>query len=144
MQNPRSRSLTLGLKLGSGFALLTLLTLCLGLFSLNRLSVLNRLGMTMSDNYINSANRSATLAIAIQDARRLEARLLLAETASDRAAYGADLAASFATVEKARNFYDPLIDPGKERSAHNTAEWRRPPAPEDTFPRPRALQSVSS
>jgi methyl-accepting chemotaxis protein len=115
MQSPRPRSLTLGLKLGGGFGVLTLLALCLGLFSLNRLSVLNELGMTMSDNYINSANRSATLAIAVQDTRRLEARLLLGETAADRAAYGADLAASFATVEKARRYYDPLIDEGKER-----------------------------
>ena len=115
MQSPRSRSLTLGLKLGGGFGVLTLLALCLGLFSLNRLSVLNDLGVAMGDNYIVSISRSAALAIAVQDTRRLEARLLLAVTPSDHATFAADLGSSLKAVEKARTDYEPLIDAGKER-----------------------------
>ena len=115
MQSPRSRSLTLGLKLGGGFGVLTFLALCLGLFSLNRLSVLNDLGVAMGDNYIVSISRSAALAIAVQDTRRLEARLLLAVTPPDHAAFAADLGASLKAVEKARTDYEPLIDAGKER-----------------------------
>ena len=120
MQSARPQFKTLGSKLGSGFAVLTLMTLCLGLFSLERLTTLNRLALTLSDDYVPSSGLLTAIATTIQDVRRLQAGALLAESPANRAAYLTEIAGDLKKAESLRQSYDPFIDPGAERERFDT------------------------
>ncbi len=120
MQSARPQFKTLGSKLGSGFAVLTLMTLCLGLFSLERLTTLNRLALRLSDDYVPSSGLLTAIATTIQDVRRLQAGALLAESPANRAAYLTEIAGDLKKAESLRQSYDPFIDPGAERERFDT------------------------
>jgi methyl-accepting chemotaxis protein len=106
----------LGLKLGSGFAALTLFAACLGGFAVNRMGAVDAANAVLSTDYLPSELAVGRLAVAVDGARRVQALSLLA---SSGAALGggtpAALNAAVGAVKAARAQYDPLIDAGEER-----------------------------
>ncbi len=110
------RRLGLGAKLGAGFAMLTLLSAMLGGFALNRMGAVDGVTWNISDNYLTGGSAAASLALAVDDARRFESRYLLAATGSaDDQVTLRKLQGALAIVDGARQKYDPMIDAGQER-----------------------------
>ncbi|MGI4744517.1 MAG: methyl-accepting chemotaxis protein [Janthinobacterium lividum] len=112
--------LTLGLKMGAGFAVLTILAIALGSFALNRMGMMNNATVIIRDNYLPSTMYSGRLGIALGEVRRNEARLLICTTADECAVTRQKLANASTGVEKIRLAYDSIIDPGKQRDSFTT------------------------
>ena len=113
-------SLSLGTKLGAGFAVLTLVTALLGIFALSRMSAMNDSARIIRDNSLASTAQSGQLAVALMDARRGEIRMILAATDADREAASSRILAAIASVDQRRADYDKLVDPGEERNRYTS------------------------
>ena len=106
----------LALKLGSGFAALTLFSACLGAFAVNRMGAVDAANAILAADYLPSELAVGRLAVAVDDVRRVQALSLLASR--DAASSGEALMALNAAIDAvhvARANYDPLIDAGEER-----------------------------
>ncbi len=111
--------LGLAFKLGAGFTVLTLFSVLLGGFAVNRMSAVDAASSEVSDNYLPSGVHLAHLALAIDDIRRLQARSLLASAGSTYAKdSSAALQDGIKEVKAAREAYEPLIDAGEERERY--------------------------
>ncbi|WP_419730727.1 hypothetical protein [Lichenicola sp.] len=79
--NPNvGRSLSIGIKLGAGFAALTRVTALLGVFALSRMGAMNDTAGIIRANPLASAAQSGLLAVALMDARRAELRMVFARS----------------------------------------------------------------
>jgi methyl-accepting chemotaxis protein len=113
------RRLGLGAKLGAGFAALTLLSVLLGLFAINRMSAVDAASSEIGTNYLPSTLDAARLALALDDAQRLQLHYVFAGPA-DANEDLAKLQAGINRVNAARQEYDPLIDAGEERQRYSS------------------------
>ena len=115
----RPRSLSLGVKLGAGFAVLTALSVMLGLFSLQRLGVTNSAVAVIRDNYLPSTQAVAGLELALQEVRSDESKLAMTAGDQDRAEIAASLQSAMATLAQRRTDYEHMMDSGEERQHYN-------------------------
>ena len=115
----RPRSLSLGVKLGAGFAVLTALSVMLGLFSLQRLSVTNSAVAMIRDNYLPSTVAVAGIELALQEVRNDESKLATATGDQDRAAIAASLQDAVALLTQRRASFEHLMDSGEERQRYS-------------------------
>ena len=111
----RRRALSLGVKLGGGFAVLTVLSVMLGLFSLERLGRTNSAVVVIRDHYLPSTLAAAGLELALQDVHCSETQMMTAASDAQRAAVTASLRSAIAALSQRRASYDHAIDPGGER-----------------------------
>ncbi len=111
----RPRALSLGAKLGAGFAVLTVLSVMLGSFSLERLGRTNSAVVVIRDHYLPSTLKAAGLELALQDVHRSETQMMMAASDAERAAVTASLRSTIAALSQRRASYDPAIEPGEER-----------------------------
>jgi methyl-accepting chemotaxis protein len=91
-----------------------LLTLLVGLVAINRLSAVNDRAADIRDNWLPSASVLGKLLDALQDYRVYEARVIVAETDTERQTANSELAGRLQTVEQQRAAYQPLITAGTE------------------------------
>ncbi len=119
------QNLTIRSKVLTAFASVLVVTIILGVFAMNRLSVVNDGAMTVSNNYLVSANSLGGLVANATRYRQLQAAYILT---SDRALKD-NLAQSMVTalegVDKGWATYAPTIDPGYERGIAEKfhSEW---------------------
>ncbi len=111
----RQRSVGLGAKLSGGFAVLTVLSVMLGLFSLERLARTNSAVVAIRDHYLPSTLKAAGLELALQNVYRAESQMMMAASDDERAAVTKSLRGAIATLGQQRAGYDPAIDRGEER-----------------------------
>jgi methyl-accepting chemotaxis protein len=108
-------------KLGSGFALVLLITVGLGLFAIERMGVMGSKSEEIRTNYLPSVVGDSRL---VRDGLRLSNAILLVDPADTRWTPAAldDLSAEF---EAARKDFTPLIDPGAEAERFRVidAQW---------------------
>lgn len=116
------RALSLGAKLGAGFAFLTILFACLGGFALQRMGTMNATNAEMRDHYLPSTMAAGNLAMDLQDVRQIESHFMLttSDDAAERLELRGRIAKAIETVDAARQAYEPLIQAGKERNSYTT------------------------
>jgi methyl-accepting chemotaxis protein len=108
--------LGLGAKLGLGFGVLTILSMALGGFSLERLSVVHRSVSLISDDSLPGEVLVGRLALAVEYVRRKEAMVVISRPGSPQeAAAIADIPAVIDATKATRVAYEPFIDAGDER-----------------------------
>ena len=124
----RPRSLTLGQKLLVGFLLTSVLTAGLGTFSLNRLGMLDGVVAEMRNDDLPSIIRLSYLHDTLSAFYRAETQLILAhpaDPATQEKMATTILMLQQATI-KARQDFEPLINPGRERDGFTNIydkEW---------------------
>ena len=117
----KGRRLGLGAKLGAGFAALTLFSVLLGAFAINRMSAVDAASADVSSNFLPSSVQSAQLALSIEDVRRLQLRYMLVLPGAPDAKEGiAKLQASIDQANAEREKYEPFVDAGEERQRYTT------------------------
>ncbi len=112
--------LSLGMKLGIGFAVLTILSTMLGLFALERLGTTNGAVVVLRDNYLPSTLSGARLQLALEEVHSSEARMMMTTSDAERAEAELSVRNAIADVNRRRAEYDSLIDPGEERDRFTT------------------------
>ena len=124
------RALSLGAKLGAGFAFLTILFACLGGFALQRMGTMNATTAEMRDDYLPSTAAAGNLVMDLQDVRHIESHFMLttSDDASERLELRQKIGQAIATVEEARRAYEPLIHAGEERNGYTAIFDRTWPA----------------
>ncbi len=119
--NPRPpRRLSLGMKLGLGFTLLTTLSILLGLFALDRLGKTNDAVIVIRDNYLPSTLNAARLESALHDVHQSESEVMMATNDAERASSALSLHDAIAHVDQRRVEGEAKIDPGEERRRFTT------------------------
>jgi methyl-accepting chemotaxis protein len=106
--------LSITTKLGGALAILSLMTLGLGLVAMNRLEAVNDRSVEIRDNWLPSVGVLGKLVSDVERARLYEARLILATGDTSRAAAISELRDILAEADKLRVAYQPLATPGTQ------------------------------
>jgi methyl-accepting chemotaxis protein len=101
-------------KIVGAFSIILLVTLGLGLVSLNRLSAVNAKSVDIRDNWLPSVAVLGDLVGAVQRTRLHESRVVMAASDTQRQTTLADLRQDLDTVENLRNAYEPLVTRGTD------------------------------
>ncbi len=109
------RNMSLGVKLSAGFAVLTVLSVVLGLFSLERLAQTNSAVVVIRDHYLPSTLEAAGLQLALQNVHRAESQMMMAASDDERSAVMKSLQSAIAALSQQRARYDTALDRGEER-----------------------------
>ena len=109
--------LSITTKLSGALAILSLLTLGLGLVAMNRLDVVNERSLEIRDNWLPSVGVLGKLMAEVERARVYEARLLLAKGDANHVAAVSELRDILADIERSRIAYKPLATPGTQDEA---------------------------
>lgn len=115
---PPRRTLSLGVTLGGGVAVLTLIAAALGGVSLARMAAMESAAADLRDNHLPNVTHLGQLGMALQDVRREEARYLMAESGVDRRTTAQRLAEAVHAVDERRRAL--IVDPGEEREHFTT------------------------
>jgi methyl-accepting chemotaxis protein len=99
----------------TAFATLLAVTVVLGVFSINRLSIVNDGAITVSDNYLVASNGLSELTANAMRYRQLQASYLLMNDSAVKATTTQSMATVLSNIEKGWSIYSPTIDPGYER-----------------------------
>ena len=118
----RDRSPSLGTKLSCGFALLTILSMAMGVLALDRMSAMNVVAAHIRDDTLPSGLLAGKLALDLQDVRRWEARYMVTNAfdKTERKDLKVKLAAATDAVDLVRHQYDGLLDSGMQRERYRT------------------------
>ncbi|MGI4748509.1 MAG: methyl-accepting chemotaxis protein [Janthinobacterium lividum] len=118
----RDLSPSLGTKLSCGFALLTVLSMVMGILALDRMSAMNVAAAHIRDDFLPSGLLAGKLALDLQDVRRWEARYMVTNAFDkiERKDLKVKLAAATDAVDEVRRQYDGLLDPGTQRDQYKT------------------------
>ena len=108
-------NLSIRSKVMTAFAAVLAVTIVLGVFSINRLSIVNEGAVTISDNYLVAANGLSDLGQNAMRYRQLQGSFLLMADADTRATTTRSLSTSQAESEKGWVTYSPTIGAGYER-----------------------------
>ncbi len=111
----RFQNLSIRAKVISAFTAVLAVTALLGIFSINRLSIVNDGAVEMSSNYLVAADGLATLGYNATRFRQLQATHLLDTTADGKSQEAASMRAALQAADKGWNTYSPTIEPGYER-----------------------------
>jgi len=119
------QNLTIRSKVMTAFASVLIITVLLGIFALNRLSIVNDGAVLVSDNYLTSANALSEISSAALLYRQQQAAHIMVSTPAEKAKRAEVLAKSVGDVEKGWSDYAPHIDAGFERNAADRfhTEW---------------------
>jgi methyl-accepting chemotaxis protein len=112
-------------KVMTAFASVLIVTAILGVFSINRLSIVNTGAETVTDNYLVAANALSEVAANSMRFRQLQAALVLAPTAADKAKEAQTMSTVLNKVSEGWSNYEPTIDLGFERGLADKfhSEW---------------------
>jgi len=108
-------NLTIRTKIIGAFALVLIVTGCLGAFAIQRLSLVNDNAVELSANYLLAATKLGDVNGSAVRFRQLEATHILATNADERAREEATLAGVLEEVRSSYAAYAATIDPGEER-----------------------------
>jgi methyl-accepting chemotaxis protein len=112
-------------KVMGAFAAVLMVTTILGIFAINRLSIVNDGAMTVSNNYLVAANGLSDVAANAMRYRQLQAAHILAATPAGKAKEAETMGTAVEEVGKGWATYSPTIDPGYERGVAEKfhSEW---------------------
>ena len=111
----------LAAKLAIGFGALTLMSVALGGFALQRMSAIDKKLVVVSNDSLPAILTSSKLAVAIEDLRRNQSLLLVSDDGSpEEKEAEAEIEHDVAKVAAIRREADPLIQPGRERARFTT------------------------
>ena len=109
------QNLTIRSKVMTAFAAVLIVTAILGVFSINRLSIVNDGAVTVSDNYLVAANGLAQLGENAIRYRQLQGSVVLATDPATKNTMLQGMATAQSEEDKGWQTYAPTIDPGYER-----------------------------
>ena len=114
-------------KVVTAFGAVLVATVALGLFSLQRLSMVNAVADDIRLNWLPSMDLLSDIGQAAQQTRQTQALVVLSGPAEVRAALVKQVHDHIDAYAKARAAYAPTIDPGKEKALVATldAQWAR-------------------
>jgi methyl-accepting chemotaxis protein len=120
-------NLTIRSKIIGAFALVLIVTGCLGAFAIQRLSLVNDNAVELSSNYLLGATKLGDVNSSAVRFRQLEATHILATSADERAKEETNLAAALNELRGAYSAYAATIEPGEERRLNDalTPLWNR-------------------
>ncbi len=110
------------------FASVLVVTAILGVFSINRLSIVNDSAVTVTDNYLVASNGLSEVGASSMRYRQLQAALMLAPPAEKRKE-APDHQHCPGQCEPWWSVYEPTIDPGYQRNVADKfhSEWTMSP-----------------
>lgn len=107
---------SIGGKVTLSFGAVLLITLGLGLFSIQRLGAVNDSAMNVRDDWLPSTSLIGQLAAAVEQYRILESVYLLSSLDPDtRRKNETAMRDQQGLIQKMRNDYEPMVTPGEER-----------------------------
>ena len=109
------QNLTIRSKVMLAFTAALLVTIFVGVFSINRLSVVNDGAVTVSTNYLVASDGLGDVAYSAMRYRQLQAAHILAPTPEAKAKEAASMHDAVAGVTKGWGIYSPTVDAGRER-----------------------------
>ena len=114
-------------KLAAAFGLLLVLTIGLGLGSLNRLTVVNEAAAELRENWLPGTRYVGQIAEAVTRFRQLEGAHVLAQTPADKQREEQTLARVAADIDTAWRAYEATIIDAEDRRLTDTAiaAWRQ-------------------
>jgi len=117
-------NLSIRSKVMVAFASVLVVTAILGVFSINRLSIVNDSAVTVTDNYLVASNGLSEVGASSMRYRQLQAALILAPPA-EKAKEAQTMNTVLDSVSHGWSVYEPTIDPGYERSVADKfhSEW---------------------
>jgi methyl-accepting chemotaxis protein len=118
-------NLSIRSKVMTAFASVLVVTAILGVFSINRLSIVNNGAETVADNYLVAANALSEVAANSMRYRQLQAALILAPTVADKAKEAQTMSTVMEKVNHGWTSYEPTVDQGWERGVADKfhSEW---------------------
>jgi methyl-accepting chemotaxis protein len=108
-------NLSIRSKVMSAFASVLVVTTILGVFAINRLSIVNDGAVLVTDNYLVAANALSEISTNAVRYRQLQAAMILAPTPADKAKEAKTMATVLGNVTEGWKKYDPTVDAGEER-----------------------------
>ena len=129
------QNLAIRSKVMLAFVAALLVTICLGMFSINRLSAVNDGAETVSTNYLVASNGLGDIVYGALRYRQLEAAHLLDSAPEAKAKELATMHDMVTAAAKGWSIYSPTIDPGKERQLADgfQADWNEYLSYEEKF-----------
>ena len=110
-------NLSIRTKVLSAFGLVFIATCALGLFGMRQTSVVNDAALEVRDDWLPSTGALGNMAIAIENYRINESRVMIAALSKEADALATDkktLAEAATIIDKQRREYQPLISPGTD------------------------------
>ncbi|BCG24087.1 chemotaxis transducer [Pseudomonas tohonis] len=98
-----------------GFAIITLLLVLTGLFSLNRMSVINDASTEISQSWLPSVRTIAQINLSLTELRQVQLGHVLATDQSSQQFLETRMREIIAQLEKAESTYKASIDPGRDQ-----------------------------
>jgi methyl-accepting chemotaxis protein len=128
-------NLSIRSKVMTAFASVLIVTAILGVFAINRLSIVNDGAVLVTDNYLVAANGLSEISSNAMRYRQLQAAVILAPTPDDKAKEAKTMATVFESVNHGWGVYNPTVDAGEERGMADKfhAEWNDYVALNDQF-----------
>jgi methyl-accepting chemotaxis protein len=109
------QNLSIRSKVMAAFGAVLVVTVILGIFSINRLSIVNDGAVTVSSNYLVSATSLSQIGENAMRYRQLQASYILSPDPATRATTTQSMTTVLSNVDKGWTTYAPTIDPGYER-----------------------------
>ncbi len=109
---------SIGSKIVVAFAIIVLVSIATGAFTLWRMAAINQEAITVRDNYLPSVAKSAHLELLLQQFRLAEARHVMATSQEEKASIETELATQLSQYVRDRAAFDSLIDDGTERTIY--------------------------
>ena len=110
-------NLSIRTKVLTAFGMVFIACCGLGLFGLEQTSAVNDVALDVRDDWLPSTGALGNLAVAMENYRIAEARIIISTSIKDTAALATDtstFAQAKATIDKQRVDYQPLISPGTD------------------------------
>ena len=121
----RISDVRIGLKLGTGFFALVLLTALLGAVSLFQLSRIHHNAQEIASNLLPSVGYTGELRVLMNRMRRSEAGMITARSTAEVQAFAEQMNARAKDLERVEAQYEPLVTVGEEREAFQTFRTRK-------------------
>jgi len=102
-------------KIAGSLLCILVVTIALGLLSLQRLSSVNDAAARIRDNYLPSTKILGQIGVATEMLRTTQGAMIMRTEDADIAKEQANYAGYVANLAKLRKIYEPMIDPGEER-----------------------------
>ena len=109
------QNLTIRSKVMTAFGIILVITAILGVFAVNRLSVVNDSTINLASNYLVAADSLGDVATNVTRYRQLQAAHLLGTTHDAKETEFQNMQTAAADIAKAWNLYAPTVDAGPER-----------------------------
>ena len=112
------RQLPIAPRAAFGFAIITLLLIFTGLFSLNRMAEINDASTVISQSWLPSVRTVAQMNLAVTELRQLQLGHVLAADAADKQFLEQRLREIIGNLEKAERAYETDLDSGRDQQLY--------------------------